>query len=432
MTFRQIHVWVCACASVGLRWELNSVAQFQNRRNRTRKDGQEFKRKPRDEVLKLPLDAMVAKTQHNIIPEDQRKPYIEDDESEYEWQYESDEEGVVSTAPPTLFCSSDDSLLQSEWRERHPRDPNAEDILDLPAAPHAFPIPYPPYDMLFPEGWKPSFPPPRWERQAAKPSTKRHTPVDFVALTELFSKLSVAEARRKRRKVKRSEADPSKNFLSAQKPDRSAATIFITTRPPCAPLAAMHKPAAFPCTVFFKKFQCVSASPFRKCAFDTDTSSKPYTLLTRPSEVALPRPPHWKPSSSRKVAQLPRRVPKGMSITHREHIASSSTSVTPSPSPRKRKSSASSGIASSGSKSSKRIRLSSDSSSSGSNSDIATPEQQPHALPVNIEPPVIAGYDFGHQMLNFPDIAGCQPYYRHDTEEFNLSDVLSSEALLQT
>ena len=110
MTFRQIHVWVCACASVGLRWELNSVAQFQNRRNRTRKEGQEFKRKPRYEVLKLPLDTMVAEMPHSIIPEDQRKPYIEDDESEYEWQYESDEEGVVSTAPPTLFCSSDDSF----------------------------------------------------------------------------------------------------------------------------------------------------------------------------------------------------------------------------------------------------------------------------------------------------------------------------------
>ena len=287
--------------------------------------------------------------------------------------------------------------------------------------------------MLFPEGWKPSFPPPQWERQATKPSTKRNTPVDFVALTELFSKLSVAEAQRKRWKVKRSEADQSKIFPSAPKPDRSAATIFITTRPPCAPLAAMHKPATFPCTVSAKKLRCVSAPPSRKWAFDTDTPSKPYTLLTRPSKVALPRPPHRKPSSPRKIAQLPRRVPKGMSITHHELIPNSSASVTPSPSPRKRKSSASFGIASSDSVSSKRIRLSSDSSSSsGSGSDIATPEQHPHALPINIEPPVIASYDFGCQMLNFPDVAGCQPYYGCDAEEFNLSDVLSSETLLQT
>ena len=286
--------------------------------------------------------------------------------------------------------------------------------------------------MLFPEGWKPSFPPPQWERQATKPSTKRHTPVDFMALTELFSKLSVAEVQRKRWKVKRSEVDHSKIFPPTPKPDRSAAIIFITTRPPCAPLAATHKPATLPCTVFAKKFHCVSASPSRKRAFDTDTSSKPYTLLTRPSEVVLPRSPHRKPSSPRKAAQLPRRMPKGMSITHHELITNSSTSVTPSPSPRKRKSSASSGIASSDSEPSKRIRLSSDSSSSsGSGSDIATPEQHPHTLPVNIEPSVVAGYDFGRQMLNFPDIAGCKLYYGYDTEEFNLSDVLSPEALLQ-
>ena len=80
------------------------VAQFQNRRNRTRKEGQEFKRKPRNEALKLPLDAMIVKMPHSIIPENQRKPRVEDEGSEYEWQYESDEEDVVRTAPPTRIC----------------------------------------------------------------------------------------------------------------------------------------------------------------------------------------------------------------------------------------------------------------------------------------------------------------------------------------
>ena len=114
MTFRQIHVWVCACTSVSLHWELNSVAQFQNRRNRTRKEGQEFKRKRRDGVLKLSLDTMIDKMPHSIIPEDRRKPCIEDEDEEYEWQYESDEEGVVSTAPPTQFRSSDDSFCSRD------------------------------------------------------------------------------------------------------------------------------------------------------------------------------------------------------------------------------------------------------------------------------------------------------------------------------
>ena len=288
--------------------------------------------------------------------------------------------------------------------------------------------------MLFPEGWKPSFLPPQWERQATNPSTKCHPPVDFVALTELFSKLSVAEVQRKRWKVKRSEADKSKIFPPAPKPDRSAATIFITTRPPCAPLAAMHKPAALPCAVFAERSRCVPASPSRKRVFYADISLKPYTLLTRPSEAALPRPPHQKPSSPRKVAPLPRRVPKGTSITHRDLIANSSTPITPSPPPHKRKlppSPASSRTDSSDLESSKRIRSSSDSSgSSGSGSEVATPEQHPHALPVNIEPSVVAGYDFGRQMLNFVDIAGCQPHYGYDTE-FDLTNVLSSEAPLR-
>ena len=287
--------------------------------------------------------------------------------------------------------------------------------------------------MLFPEGWKPSFLPPQWERQAAKSSTKQHAPVDFVALTELFSKLSVAEAQRKRRKVKRSEADKSKISLPAPKPDRSAATIFITTRPPCAPLPAMHKSAALPCAVFAEKLRCVPVSPSRKQAFNAP--SKPYTLLTLPSEVVLSRPSNRK-LSPRKVAPLPRRVPKGTSTTHREFIVNPSTPVALSPSLHKRKfppSSTSSRTVSSNSESSKRIRLSSDlSSSSGSGSEVATPEQHFHTLPVNIKSPVIASYDFSRQILNFPDIPGFQPCYGDDAEEFDLNDVLSSEALLRT
>ena len=50
---------------------------------------------------------MIAKIPHSIIPEDQRKPYAEDEDEKYEWQYESDEMDVVSTAPPTRFSSSD-------------------------------------------------------------------------------------------------------------------------------------------------------------------------------------------------------------------------------------------------------------------------------------------------------------------------------------
>ena len=94
--------------------------QFQNRRNRTRKEGQEFKRKPRNEALKLSLDAMIGKMSYSTILENQGKPYVEEEKSEYEWQYESDEEDVVSTALPTRFGSSNFIVVGMERKASTP------------------------------------------------------------------------------------------------------------------------------------------------------------------------------------------------------------------------------------------------------------------------------------------------------------------------
>ena len=73
---------------------------------------------------------MIAKMPYNIIPENQRKPYVEDEESEYEWQCESDEEDVVSTVPPTRFCSPNFFVVGMERKAStssqcrgHPRSP---------------------------------------------------------------------------------------------------------------------------------------------------------------------------------------------------------------------------------------------------------------------------------------------------------------------
>jgi len=59
-----------------------------------------FKRKPQHEPGKLPLDTLIAKMPHSIIPEDQRVKYVDSDASEYEWQYESSEDDVVRLVPP--------------------------------------------------------------------------------------------------------------------------------------------------------------------------------------------------------------------------------------------------------------------------------------------------------------------------------------------
>jgi hypothetical protein len=62
-----------------------------------------FKRKPQHEHGKLPLDTLIAKMPHSIIPEDQRVKYVDSDASEYEWQYESSEDDVVRLVPPFLL-----------------------------------------------------------------------------------------------------------------------------------------------------------------------------------------------------------------------------------------------------------------------------------------------------------------------------------------
>lgn len=113
MTFRQIHVWVRSILSRFPFVLMSVYMQFQNRRNRTRKEGQVFKRKPQHEPGKLPLDTLIAKMPHSIIPKDQRVKYVDSDSSEYEWQYESSEDDVVRPVAPPLSLS--DLYFISVW-----------------------------------------------------------------------------------------------------------------------------------------------------------------------------------------------------------------------------------------------------------------------------------------------------------------------------
>ncbi|KIM88655.1 hypothetical protein PILCRDRAFT_813626 [Piloderma croceum F 1598] len=362
MTFRQIHVW------------------FQNRRNRTRKKGQVFKRKPQHELGKLPLDTLIAKMPHSIIPEDQRVKYVDSDTSEYEWQYESSENDA------------------SSWVEKHPREPNPVDVFDIPTPLYAFPAVYPSEieHEPFPRDWKASFPPPQWDRRPAKAPSKRPPMVEFEEFSEIFSLMSVKERPRKRWRIKKSN-DPQKRAKTkrtsslAPKPDRSAATIFITTKPPAAPLAAFIRPTTVPRCFLVPPLPTVPAPPSRKRIFESlDPTPTPTTLVATPllraEELTSPK---TKSSSRRKIAPLPRRVPNGTSVAHRamtpaaSSISVSSEQESPSPSSSSRSPSSES--------SSKRIRLSSD---SGSASEVATPEPSPLSLPTDIPPPVLSIADF--------------------------------------
>ncbi|KAF7981105.1 hypothetical protein HWV62_34817 [Athelia sp. TMB] len=352
MTFRQIHVW------------------FQNRRNRTRKEGQTFKRKPQYEPLKLPLDSLFAKMPHSIIPEEKRQKYVDPDASEYEWQYESSDEDV------------------SGWPERYPREPDADDILDAPRPKHAFPGPYPapqPYQP-FPAGWKPIFPAPAWERRASKAPSKRAETVEMSELTDLFERMPTKDCVRKywRKKTPRDPLKPTKPARTsspAPKPDRSAATVYITVKPPVATHPALVHPITPRQFLVPKPARIMTpepASPSRKRSYaSSDASSSGHD-----SDVDQERAPRKR----RKVAGLPKRVPTGTSLAHRAFGEVPSATLVPhlSPStPVSRTRRTRSPSSERDSPTSKRARTASDSSSS----ELATPESCTQALPVYIHAP---------------------------------------------
>ena len=74
------------------------------------------KESPSTSLENLPLDTLIAKMPHSIIPEDQRVPYVDSDASEYEWQYESSEDDAVRAVPPTFTPFVD--FLFLVWLDR--------------------------------------------------------------------------------------------------------------------------------------------------------------------------------------------------------------------------------------------------------------------------------------------------------------------------
>ena len=70
--------------------------QFQNRRSRAKKDGKPLKRLFAHELPKASFRGLESRMSDRIIPENERvdtgDPYV----SEYEWQYDSDDDDMVS------------------------------------------------------------------------------------------------------------------------------------------------------------------------------------------------------------------------------------------------------------------------------------------------------------------------------------------------
>ncbi|KAL4070619.1 A mating type protein [Scleroderma citrinum] len=264
MTYRQIHVW------------------FQNRRNRTKKEGKTLRRKPMSDGATLPLDTLYRRMSRYIV---------------------SPKHAVATP---------------QAWTPDEPVSParQACDIFVRSAPPHAFPCPYPPSCSYNPFPINRSsfvFDRSQWIRLPLTSPASRTTPTDIDSLVELFSQLNVR--------------DDSPSQLKRGRCDTFAATLAITVRPSCAPHPALiSRPVSTPRYVP-KKLFAIPAPPTRLDVFRTSNPQLQHTTLVPVSSAV---------NKKRKLAPLPRRTPisndtygiaMSTSFCSRSRSSSSQTSV---------------------------------------------------------------------------------------------------------
>jgi len=74
-----------------------NLHQFQNRRSRAKKEGKVLKKLPSHEEPNISFEMLEKQMGNWIVPEHERVEPADSDVSEYEWEYDSDEEDNVSS-----------------------------------------------------------------------------------------------------------------------------------------------------------------------------------------------------------------------------------------------------------------------------------------------------------------------------------------------
>ncbi|KAF8445584.1 hypothetical protein L210DRAFT_3527993 [Boletus edulis BED1] len=261
MDYRQIHVW------------------FQNRRNRTKKEGKTLKKKPTYERATKPLN----------------NPYERSD----------------SQAPKRSKASSLDGTTEIEVVQ----NVMSKDELASSSPPHAFPSSYPPtchYDPFPCKNGSVRFSEPEWRRvpDGNQPSSLS---ISINDLVEKFSYLNVRDGTRPK---------------GSPKLQSNAATVAITVIPSRAPHPSLIVRKYSQPTNMVQLRPSVRAPVSYSNAFQSlSPTSKPVTL------VPLSAPPNKsKHLEKRKIASLPQRFPGRIRNTSRDNTPSESSS-TSSPSP---------------------------------------------------------------------------------------------------
>ncbi|KAF8833419.1 hypothetical protein BDN67DRAFT_1072940 [Paxillus ammoniavirescens] len=272
MTYRQIHVW------------------FQNKRNRTKKARKvTLRRKPMSEGATLPLDNLCQRMGRFIIPEHQRTSIrARSQTAEKEPDHAPDAAHVL----------------------------NALDTISAPA--HAFPAPYlhSPHNPLPSKDTNPFVDPIMWTRKPSSTRRRSHQ-CDVADLVESFAQMNVR--------------DDCSARLRTESIGSSAATLAFTVAPLPAPLPALITRIART-KYAISPLPSVSAPPARLHVFATPSpGSRPITLAS--SNIVSQSVP--KQSSARKVAPLPKRLPRGLNM-HRAVTPATSEASIESPSPSSR------------------------------------------------------------------------------------------------
>ncbi|EGO31058.1 A mating type protein [Serpula lacrymans var. lacrymans S7.9] len=342
MTYRQMHVW------------------FQNRRSRTKKEGLEVKRRPESPVSRVYLDELCERMRERIIPECERMSTPDSDTT--------------------------DSEVEHEARDANrPRNRYLSDVLDVCAPPHAFPSAYPPscdYNPFPAQGVPYQFSIPQWRRRPTQKLLRPPQTIDFDEIIEMFSRMNMKCGAEKARKHRAHEllrlGGGTTDLHIHRQPTakRLAATSSITVKPPPAPLPSLIRSTKSYLPVLLPSLISVPAPNSRLHVFNTPSpQSRPTTLVPVPGTETTTR----KVTSARKIAPLPKRIPKGTSIAHRGITpAMSESSVIPSLSLTSPSRTSSYG--------SSETRLFSESSSSSSSPRVRTPATSSNSLPRIVTP----------------------------------------------
>ena len=272
--------------------------QFQNRRNRTKKEGKRLGKQPTYERATEPLDKLYKDFKGHMVYSDPQAP-------------ELSETGLLEGTTEVGFLLP---VLRRQWQTETMQNNISKDAFTSSSPPHAFPTSYPPtchYEPFPCKSGPVCFSEPEWRRVPdRKHPLSVSTSIDD--LVGMFSRLNVRDGTRPK---------------GSPKLRSHAATVAITVIPSRAPHPSLIiRKYSQPANIVQLRPSVSTPVSCPKAFQSPSPTSKPITLVPLSAPPKLPE--------KRKTAPLPRRrLPGRMQSVCRDTTPSESSS-TSFPSPR--------------------------------------------------------------------------------------------------